>query len=161
MNRTASLCISLLGALVNFAFAVQLLLAWRSLRWEPESEWEGSENSWRGDGVKLVWGLLSAYFAAAATVCLIGCIGIVKVRLLPRYIYIFSTELTSIVEHSLFRPVLPGLLYRRFLVLHLLHNSRHICRIPHLSPCSRLRGVVSTARFDAGSGRDGTQPGEL
>lgn len=76
--RTASLCISLLGALVNFAFAVQLLLAWRSLRWEPESEWEGSENSWRGDGVKLVWGLLSAYFAAAATVCLIGCIGIVK-----------------------------------------------------------------------------------
>jgi len=76
--RTASLSVSLVGALVNFAFAVQLLSAWRSLRWEPESEWEGSENSWRGDGVKLVWGLLSAYFAVAATVCLIGFVGIVK-----------------------------------------------------------------------------------
>jgi hypothetical protein len=79
-TRSASLGVSLVGALVNFAFAVQLLSAWRSLRWEPESEWEGSENSWRGDGVKLVWGLLSAYFAAAATVCFIGFVGIVKVR---------------------------------------------------------------------------------
>jgi len=76
--RTASLGISLLGAIVNFALAVQLLSAWRSLKWEPESEWEGSENSWRGAGVKLVWGLLSGYFVAAATVCLIGFIGIVK-----------------------------------------------------------------------------------
>jgi len=76
--RTASLAISVLGALINFAIAVQLLSAWRSLKWEPESEWEGSENSWRADGVKLVWGLLSGYFAAAATVCFIGFIGIVK-----------------------------------------------------------------------------------
>lgn len=82
MRRSVSLAISLLGALVNFAFAVQLLSAWRSLRWEPESEWEGSENSWRGDGVKLVWGLLSGYFAVAATICVVGFVGIVKVRLL-------------------------------------------------------------------------------
>ena len=79
-NRTASLVISVLGAIINFALAVQLLSAWRSLKWEPESEWEGSENSWRGAGVKLVWGLLSGYFAAAATVCFIGFIGIIKVR---------------------------------------------------------------------------------
>lgn len=76
--RTASLCVSLLGALVNFLLAVQLLSAWRALRWEPESEWEGSEYSWRGDGVKLVWGLLSGYFATAATVCFIGFVGIIK-----------------------------------------------------------------------------------
>jgi hypothetical protein len=79
MRRTASLCVSILGALVNFTLAVQLLSAWHSLKWEPESEWEGSENSWRGGGVKLVWGLLSGYFAANATVCLIGFIGIIKV----------------------------------------------------------------------------------
>jgi len=76
--RTASLCASVLGALFNFAIAVQLLSAWRSLKWEPESEWEGSANSWRGGGVQLVWGLLSGYFAAAATVCLVGFIGIIK-----------------------------------------------------------------------------------
>lgn len=85
-NRTASLCISLIGAVINFAFAVQLLSAWRSLKWEPESEWEGSENSWRGDGVKLVWGLLSAYFAAAATVCVIGFVGIIKVTAPPPFL---------------------------------------------------------------------------
>lgn len=83
MHRSVSLAISLLGALVNFAFAVQLLSAWRSLRWEPESEWEGSESSWRGDGVKLVWGLLSGYFAVAATICVVGFVGIVKVRSSP------------------------------------------------------------------------------
>jgi len=109
--RTASLCISLLGALINFAFAVQLLSAWRSLRWEPESEWEGSENSWRGDGVKLVWGLLSAYFATAATVCFIGCVGIIKsipsfVRFYRDYSiadFSFSTFFTILGTYAAFR----------------------------------------------------------
>jgi hypothetical protein len=91
-DRTASLCISLLGALINFAFAVQLLSAWRSLKWEPESEWEGSEISWRGDGLKLVWGLLSGYFAVAATVCFIGFVGIIKVG--PAPILEYSLRLT-------------------------------------------------------------------
>ena len=80
MQRSLSLSISLVGAIISFAFAVQLLSAWRSLRWESESEWEGSENSWRGDGVKLVWGLLSGYFAVTAAICVVGFIGIVKVR---------------------------------------------------------------------------------
>jgi hypothetical protein len=92
MRRTASLCVSILGALVNFALAVQLLSAWRSLKWEPESEWEGSENSWRGGGVKLVWGLLSGYFAANATVCLIGFIGIIKVRPIS---YTLTTKIST------------------------------------------------------------------
>lgn len=111
LNRTASLAISLLGAVINFAFAVQLLSAWRSLKWEPESEWEGSENSWRADGVKLVWGLLSAYFAAAATVCIVGFVGIVKVRFCPGFVSFCSrahpfTRLPSI-EHAPFCSLLP------------------------------------------------------
>jgi hypothetical protein len=76
--RTASLIISLLGAIFNFTFAVQVLALWRNIKWEPESEWEGAADSWRVDGVKLVWGLLSAYFAAAATACLVGFYGIIK-----------------------------------------------------------------------------------
>lgn len=76
--RTASLVISLLGAIFNFTFAVQVLALWRNIRWEPESEWEGAADRWRVDGVKLVWALLSAYFAAAATACLVGFYGFVK-----------------------------------------------------------------------------------
>ncbi|KZP06743.1 hypothetical protein FIBSPDRAFT_914644 [Athelia psychrophila] len=76
--RSVSLAISLLGAFVNFAFAVQLLSAYRSLKWQTETEWEGAERPWRRDGVQLLWGLLSAYFAAAASVCVVGFIGITK-----------------------------------------------------------------------------------
>lgn len=80
MQRILSLFVSLIGVIINFAFAIQFLSAWRSLRWEPESEWEGSENGWRVDGVKLVWGLLSGYFVVTATICVVGVVGIVKVR---------------------------------------------------------------------------------
>ena len=79
MQRILSLFVSLIGVIINFAFAIQFLSAWRSLRWEPESEWEGSENGWHVDGVKLVWGLLSGYFVVTATICVVGVVGIVKV----------------------------------------------------------------------------------
>lgn len=59
--------------------AVRLLALWGSLRWEQESEWEGSPDSWRIDPVKLIWGLLSVYFAAAATASTVGFIGIARV----------------------------------------------------------------------------------
>jgi hypothetical protein len=78
-SRTASLIISLLGAIFNFTFAIQVLALWRNLKWEPESEWEGAADRWRVDGVKLAWGLLSAYFAAAATASLVGFYGFIKV----------------------------------------------------------------------------------
>jgi hypothetical protein len=120
--RTASLAISLLGALINFAFAVQLLSAWRSLKWEPESEWEGSESSWRADGVKLVWGLLSAYFAAAATVCVVGFVGIVKsipsfVRFYRDYSiadFAFCTFFTLIGTYAAFRTSLRTIACQEF-----------------------------------------------
>jgi hypothetical protein len=31
------------------------------------------------DGVKIIWGLLSAYFACATAVCAVGLAGIIKV----------------------------------------------------------------------------------
>ena len=76
-RRSASLAVTLFGAIANFALAVQILSAWRSLKWESESEWEGSH---RVDGAKLVSGLLCAYFTAASLVSLVGFAGVVKVR---------------------------------------------------------------------------------
>lgn len=93
-NRSVSLVRALFGAVTNLALAIQVLAAWRSLRWEPESEWEASGDSWRVDGVKVIWGLLSAYFASAATVCSIGFLGIIKVP-------IFTT--TTITANPSFR----------------------------------------------------------
>jgi len=77
-HRTTSLVISLLGAVFNLALATQVLSLWKSIKWEPESEWEGAVDVWKTHGVKLVWGLVAAYFAAAATACLVGFLGIIK-----------------------------------------------------------------------------------
>lgn len=80
MDRSVSLAASLIGAFVNAALAFRLLALWRSLGWEYESEWEAAADAWRVDSVKVIWGLLSAYFAAAAFACFIGFVGIAKVR---------------------------------------------------------------------------------
>lgn len=80
-RRSISLAVAFIGAVFNFVIAVRLLALWGSLRWEQESEWEGSPDSWRIDPVKLIWGLLSAYFAAAASASTVGFIGIARVRL--------------------------------------------------------------------------------
>ncbi|KAG5648809.1 hypothetical protein DXG03_000158 [Asterophora parasitica] len=77
-SRSASLAVTVFGAISNFAIAVQVIAAWRSLKWEPESEWEASGDSWQVDGVKVIWGLLSAYFASSAAVCVMGFMGIIK-----------------------------------------------------------------------------------
>ncbi|TFK43852.1 hypothetical protein BDQ12DRAFT_595444 [Crucibulum laeve] len=77
-NRSASLIITLFGLITNTALTLQVLAAWSSLKWEPESEWEASNDNWRVDGVKIFWALLSAYFASAAAVCAIGLAGILK-----------------------------------------------------------------------------------
>ncbi|TCD70802.1 hypothetical protein EIP91_001492 [Steccherinum ochraceum] len=90
-GRYISLSASFVGALFNFVIAVRLLALWRSLRWETESEWEGSANAWRVDPVKLVWGMLSAYFAAAAAASAAGFIGIARnLPLLVRFFRDYS-----------------------------------------------------------------------
>jgi hypothetical protein len=56
------------------------LALWRSVKWEPESEWEASSDPWKLNGVKIVGALLSVYFAASAAVSFVGFLGIVKNR---------------------------------------------------------------------------------
>ncbi|KAK0461658.1 uncharacterized protein EV420DRAFT_1639952 [Desarmillaria tabescens] len=77
-SRSASFVITLFGIITNSALAIQVLAASRSIKWEPEFEWETSNDTWRVDGVKVVWGLLLSYFVSAATVCAIGFVGVVK-----------------------------------------------------------------------------------
>lgn len=110
--RTTSLAISLFGAAFNFALAARLLGAWRSFKWEPESEWESSEYSISKDGVRLVWALLCAYFAAASAICFFGLAGIVRskpsfVRIYRDYIvgdFVFGTLFAAIGSYAAFRP---------------------------------------------------------
>ena len=103
LKSTATLALALCGTFLNLIAAVQLLSLWKSLRWETESEWEGSEK-YRLDGVRIVWSLLSAYFSVAAMACMIGLIGVVKVR----SYYILLIPLTHVAAaHSILRPSLP------------------------------------------------------
>ncbi|KAG1782936.1 hypothetical protein EV702DRAFT_1176229 [Suillus placidus] len=111
-RRTTSLAISLFGAVFNFALAARLLGAWRSFKWEPESEWESSEYSISKDGVRIVWALLCAYFAAASAICFFGLAGIVRgkpsfVRIYRDYIvgdFVFGTLSAAIGSYAAFRP---------------------------------------------------------
>jgi hypothetical protein len=91
-NRSASLAITLLGAVSNFALTIQVVALWRSLKWEPESEWEASGDNWKVDGVKIIWGLVSGYFACAATVSAVGFIGIIKVNFFSHFFSSTSTN---------------------------------------------------------------------
>lgn len=77
LARSVSIAASFAGAVFNLVFAVRLLALWRSLGWESESEWEASD-VWRVDSVKIVWGLLSTYFAAASLACFVGFVGLTK-----------------------------------------------------------------------------------
>ncbi|KAK7470223.1 hypothetical protein VKT23_001658 [Stygiomarasmius scandens] len=76
--RTASFIITLLGALTNCLITFKVLAAWRSIRWEPESEWESSSDKWTLNGIKIAWALLLTYFSAATAVCAIGLAGVIR-----------------------------------------------------------------------------------
>ena len=82
--RSIALFISLSGSLFNLLLAFKFYSLWNTLKSsEPESEWEGSLDSWSGESLTLLWGLLSCYFAAEAVSSFVGFIGIVKVRTSP------------------------------------------------------------------------------
>ncbi|KAF4619919.1 hypothetical protein D9613_004910 [Agrocybe pediades] len=66
-NRAASAIITFFGAIINSVLTIQVLATWRSIKWEPESEWELSGDKWQLTGVKIIWGLLFLYFASAAS----------------------------------------------------------------------------------------------
>ena len=78
--RSIALFISASGSVFNLLLALKFNSLWSSLKSaELESEWEGSLDSWSGESLTLLWGLLSCYFAAEAVSSLVGFIGIVKV----------------------------------------------------------------------------------
>jgi hypothetical protein len=78
-NRTVVLVTSFIGALFNTLLAIQLFALWRSLRWDSESEWEGSLDPWTVKSLSILGGLLAAYFVTAAIASSIGFAGIFKV----------------------------------------------------------------------------------
>ncbi|KAF9498743.1 hypothetical protein BDN71DRAFT_1443174 [Pleurotus eryngii] len=108
--RSASLAITLLGSLTNLILALQLAAAWRVLKWEPESEWESS--GWRFNGIKIVLGLLSSYFAITAALCAVGFWGSLKnksayVRIYRDYSIVdfsFCTFFTLVGTYTALRP---------------------------------------------------------
>jgi len=77
-NRTVVLVASLIGVLVNFLLAIQVFALWRSLKWDSESEWEGSLDPWTVNSLSLLGGISAAYFLTAAVASTIGFAGIVK-----------------------------------------------------------------------------------
>lgn len=79
--RSASLCITLFGTLTNSALAFHVLTAWQQLKWgDVESEWASDNWLQVVDGIKVMWALLSLYFASAASVSAIGLVGSIRVR---------------------------------------------------------------------------------
>ncbi|KIY52291.1 hypothetical protein FISHEDRAFT_22496, partial [Fistulina hepatica ATCC 64428] len=76
--RSASFLITLLGTAVNTALTFQVTYTSKSFKWEPDTEWESTGHEWRPNGLKIMWALLSTYFAFGAIVCAIGLLGVVK-----------------------------------------------------------------------------------
>ncbi|KAG6861579.1 hypothetical protein C0995_014875 [Termitomyces sp. Mi166 len=109
--RSASIVVTAFGAVFNLALAVQVITASWTIKWEPESEWEASSDSWQVDGVKVILGLCCAHFALAAAVCLVGFIGILKrnpslVRFYRDYSiadFSFCTFVTAIATYVVFQ----------------------------------------------------------
>lgn len=87
LTRSSLVVATFLGANFNFLLATHIFRAWRSLSWEPASEWEGPGFSLDRNGARLICGLFSAYFAAASAICVFGIAGIIKN--IPRFLRIY------------------------------------------------------------------------
>lgn len=114
-SRSASFIITFLAATSNLAIALQILVAWRSLKWEQTSEWETSEDKWKFDSIQVVWGLFLGYFSAASAVSAIGFAGVVNSkRSLVKFYrdysiadFSFCAFITLIIGYGVFQPTLP------------------------------------------------------
>ncbi|KIM63687.1 hypothetical protein SCLCIDRAFT_737180 [Scleroderma citrinum Foug A] len=91
IDRSTLVATSFFGATFNFVLASHLFGAWRSLPWEPASEWEGSGFSLDRDGARLICGLFSAYFTAASAISMFGLAGIIK--RIPPFLRIYRNYL--------------------------------------------------------------------
>lgn len=93
VHKSATAATAFVGAVANVALAIYLFGVWRSLAWEPGSEWEGSRFTLSRDGARLVCGLFSAYFAAASAISVFGLAGIIKVPFsLPTFAQLTPTS---------------------------------------------------------------------
>ncbi|KAI0068674.1 hypothetical protein BV25DRAFT_1833867 [Artomyces pyxidatus] len=110
-NRNASIVIAVSGACVNAVLATKVFSLWRTLKWETESEWEGSVDLWTTNSVRVVGALALAYFATAAVASTVGFIGILKgippfVRFYRDYYvadFSFCALTTLVVTYASFR----------------------------------------------------------
>ncbi|KAG5730613.1 hypothetical protein E4T56_gene3945 [Termitomyces sp. T112] len=108
--RSASIAVTAFGALLNLALAVQVITASWTIKWEPESEWEASSDTWQFDVVKVIWGICCVHLTLAATVSFVGFIGILKrnpslVRFYRDYSianFSFWTSVTAIATYAVF-----------------------------------------------------------
>lgn len=138
-HRAASLALSIVSALTNLVVAAHVLSLWRVLRWESESEWEGSADGWRVDSIKLVWLLLAAYFSTATVICLIGAFGVIKVCVAALQSQLdYSLFTTSPTARPFFRAPLPRLLAGGHLLLRPADN----CHRRRFIPAWRARDRV-------------------
>jgi hypothetical protein len=130
--RSASICITLFGALTNSALTLHVLSAWQQLKWgDVESEWAGDSWPQVVDGVKVMWALLSLYFISAASVCAIGFVGSIRVRhcSVHQLLSYSPCYRLLVVEQDIVRTVLPRLLNRRLLVLRTSRTRGHLRRL--------------------------------
>lgn len=146
-HRSASIATASIGAVSNIALAFYLFGLWRSLAWEPGSEWEGSQFSLSRDGARLICGLFSAYFAAASAICVFGLAGIIKV-FFPYTTLGPSHAATSV--HTLLRAHLPQLCHRRLCLLHSIRRLGILCGRRSRCTCTSLRTSIKTARSPQG-----------
>jgi hypothetical protein len=163
-HRTTVLVASSIGALLNSVLAVQLFALWRSLKWDSESEWEGSLDPWTVNTLSLLGGLSAAYFVTAAVASAIGFAGIVKVSLsnAPRRQFIQFVRCLNFAGRATIRSILSRFFRCRLHVLYHLHPIRHICFLQLLfRPLQNLRGDLATRRSHAGFGGGGSQLREL
>lgn len=103
-TRIASIVITTFGVITNAAVTIQVLAVWRAFKWEPESEWETSGDKWKLDCFKVIWALLLVYFSSATSVCAVGLVGVLKVRLLSSVLlsFMFIRVFFNRINHPMF-----------------------------------------------------------
>lgn len=76
----SSACVTFAGLIFNSCAAVHIFALSRSLKYEPELGWSSGNDAFKMDSIKVAWMLFLGYFVSAATVDLVGFVGVVKVR---------------------------------------------------------------------------------
>ena len=145
-TRSASIAVTVFGALLNLALAVHVITASWTTKWEPESEWEASSDTWRVDIVMIIWVICCAHLTLAATVSFVGFIGILKVSALCPP----PNQLANVIAEKFFPSShIPRLLCRELLSLDICNHHCNLCRLPCTCTRSYLRGALTPFRVSS------------